>query len=255
MRMAAIAAAPNARFPFAQRSLSVFSRTSAPCLGPDRSHRCCRRRQPRGLPYVTTVRISRPMGGRPSPDVFGKQFHIASPYSGGQGGEKRAFAHPTDWFQGIDPPAHLFGRGPDIACSSPLLPPSRTARQPHPLIRRGPAFLTCRHPSARQHAVIEILIGAACLAKAAGLMFHHGTLSPLLFKGHVGVDVGAGQPSVARTSHQCQRHCRHRSVSHECPPRDGGEHSRFPVAPRKEEMSGALTNVHLRRRVPPGSGW
>jgi hypothetical protein len=28
---------------------------------------------------VTTVRISRPMGGRPSPDVFGKQFHIASP--------------------------------------------------------------------------------------------------------------------------------------------------------------------------------
>jgi hypothetical protein len=33
VRMAAIAAAPNARFPFAQRSLSVFSRTSAPCLG------------------------------------------------------------------------------------------------------------------------------------------------------------------------------------------------------------------------------
>jgi hypothetical protein len=29
--------------------------------------------------YVITVRISRPMGGRPSPDVFGKQFHIASP--------------------------------------------------------------------------------------------------------------------------------------------------------------------------------
>jgi len=28
---------------------------------------------------VTTVRISRPMGGRPSPDVFGKQFHVASP--------------------------------------------------------------------------------------------------------------------------------------------------------------------------------
>jgi hypothetical protein len=31
---------------------------------------------------VTTVRISRPMGGRPSPDVFGKQFHIASPIQG-----------------------------------------------------------------------------------------------------------------------------------------------------------------------------
>jgi len=28
---------------------------------------------------VTTVRISRPMGGRPSPDVFGKVFHVASP--------------------------------------------------------------------------------------------------------------------------------------------------------------------------------
>jgi hypothetical protein len=28
---------------------------------------------------VTTVRISRPMGGRPSPDVFGNQFDIASP--------------------------------------------------------------------------------------------------------------------------------------------------------------------------------
>jgi hypothetical protein len=98
-------------------------------------------------------------------------------------GEERAFALPTDWFHGIDPPARPFGRGPDIACFSPsLLPPSRTARQPHPLIRRGPAFLTCRHPSARQHAVIEILIGAACLAKAAGLMFHHGTLSPLLFE-------------------------------------------------------------------------
>jgi len=29
--------------------------------------------------YVTSVRISHPMGGRPSPDLFGKQFHIASP--------------------------------------------------------------------------------------------------------------------------------------------------------------------------------
>src|SRR6267142_4413277 len=79
MRMAAIAAAPNARFPFAQRSLSVFSRTSAPCLGPDRSHRCCQRGQPRGLPYVTSVRIAHPIGGRPSPDLFGKTFHVASP--------------------------------------------------------------------------------------------------------------------------------------------------------------------------------
>src|ERR1700724_2968870 len=79
MRMAAIAAAPNAHFPFAQRSLSVFSRTPAPCLGPDRSHRCCRRRPPRGLPYVTSVRIAHPIGGRPSPDAFGKVFHVASP--------------------------------------------------------------------------------------------------------------------------------------------------------------------------------
>jgi len=29
--------------------------------------------------YVTSVRIQHPMGGRPSPDAFGKQFHIASP--------------------------------------------------------------------------------------------------------------------------------------------------------------------------------
>src|SRR5262245_23558208 len=79
MRMAAITAAPNARFPFAQRSLSVFSRTSAPCLGPDMSHRCCRRRQPLGLPYVPSVRVAHPVGGRPSPDAFGKSFHIASP--------------------------------------------------------------------------------------------------------------------------------------------------------------------------------
>ena len=28
---------------------------------------------------MTTVRISRPMGGRPSPDAFGKVFHVASP--------------------------------------------------------------------------------------------------------------------------------------------------------------------------------
>src|SRR5262245_21359609 len=28
--------------------------------------------------YVTSVRIQHPPGGRPSPDVFGKQFHIAS---------------------------------------------------------------------------------------------------------------------------------------------------------------------------------
>ena len=29
--------------------------------------------------YVTSVRIQHPPGGRPSPDLFGKQFHIASP--------------------------------------------------------------------------------------------------------------------------------------------------------------------------------
>src|SRR6266540_1754294 len=29
--------------------------------------------------YVTSVRIAHPIGGRPSPDAFGKQFHIASP--------------------------------------------------------------------------------------------------------------------------------------------------------------------------------
>src|SRR6476660_413028 len=29
--------------------------------------------------YVTSVRIMHPMGGRPSPDAFGKMFHLASP--------------------------------------------------------------------------------------------------------------------------------------------------------------------------------
>ena len=29
--------------------------------------------------YVTSVRIAHPLGGRPSPDVFGKVFHVASP--------------------------------------------------------------------------------------------------------------------------------------------------------------------------------
>ncbi len=29
--------------------------------------------------YVTSVRIAHPMGGRPSPDAFGKVFHLASP--------------------------------------------------------------------------------------------------------------------------------------------------------------------------------
>jgi sulfane dehydrogenase subunit SoxC len=29
--------------------------------------------------YVTSVRIAHPIGGRPSPDAFGKSFHIASP--------------------------------------------------------------------------------------------------------------------------------------------------------------------------------
>ena len=29
--------------------------------------------------FVTSVRIPHPMGGRPSPDAFGKVFHVASP--------------------------------------------------------------------------------------------------------------------------------------------------------------------------------
>jgi hypothetical protein len=28
---------------------------------------------------VTSVRIAHPIGGRPSPDVFGKTFHVATP--------------------------------------------------------------------------------------------------------------------------------------------------------------------------------
>ena len=29
--------------------------------------------------YVKSVRVQHPIGGRPSPDVFGKVFHVASP--------------------------------------------------------------------------------------------------------------------------------------------------------------------------------
>src|SRR2546425_6129884 len=29
--------------------------------------------------YVTSVRVQHPIGGRPSPDVFGKVFHVATP--------------------------------------------------------------------------------------------------------------------------------------------------------------------------------
>src|SRR4030081_1419173 len=29
--------------------------------------------------YVTSVRVQHPIGGRPSPDLFGKVFHVASP--------------------------------------------------------------------------------------------------------------------------------------------------------------------------------
>ena len=29
--------------------------------------------------YVTSVRVQHPIGGRPSPDVFGKMFHVATP--------------------------------------------------------------------------------------------------------------------------------------------------------------------------------
>src|SRR5215831_16606168 len=29
--------------------------------------------------FVTSVRIAHPIGGRPSPDAFGKVFHVASP--------------------------------------------------------------------------------------------------------------------------------------------------------------------------------
>ena len=29
--------------------------------------------------FVTSVRIAHPVGGRPSPDAFGKVFHVAAP--------------------------------------------------------------------------------------------------------------------------------------------------------------------------------
>jgi sulfane dehydrogenase subunit SoxC len=61
--------------------------------------------------YVKSVRISHPMGGRPSPDAFGKQFHIASPLQDSVGVITPSSLHYVATTRGgfipdIDPQAH-----------------------------------------------------------------------------------------------------------------------------------------------------
>src|SRR5262245_66049630 len=61
--------------------------------------------------YVTSVRIQHPPGGRPSPDVFGKQFHIATPLQDSVGVITPSSLHyvaPTrgSYMPAIDPRQH-----------------------------------------------------------------------------------------------------------------------------------------------------
>jgi sulfane dehydrogenase subunit SoxC len=61
--------------------------------------------------YVTSVRIAHPMGGRPSPDTFGKSFHIASPLQDSVGNITPSSLHYVATTRGsfmpdIDPRAH-----------------------------------------------------------------------------------------------------------------------------------------------------
>src|SRR3954469_3635778 len=75
--------------------LAVTSGAVAPALGQTHDHVMATGGAPNDYPmiigskelieygqrskYVTSVRMAHPIGGRPSPDAFGKQFHIASP--------------------------------------------------------------------------------------------------------------------------------------------------------------------------------
>jgi sulfane dehydrogenase subunit SoxC len=61
--------------------------------------------------YVTSVRIQHPPGGRPSPDVFGKQFHIATPLQDSVGSITPSSLHYVATTRGsympdIDPRQH-----------------------------------------------------------------------------------------------------------------------------------------------------
>jgi sulfane dehydrogenase subunit SoxC len=61
--------------------------------------------------YVTSVRIQHPPGGRPSPDVFGKQFHIATPLQDSTGTITPSSLHYVATTRGsympdIDPAQH-----------------------------------------------------------------------------------------------------------------------------------------------------
>jgi hypothetical protein len=139
--------------------------------------------------------------------------------------------------------------------------PSRTWRQPHSRIRKCPAFLTCRlcrirwlrcrlpiidHPAAREHAVIEILLGADALADAvpdrctgnkvriashgkaaAAVTCHQRASCFLLIEREARSYVWAWSPVVARTSRQCNCNSHQKSMSHESAPVNGEEHSHF----------------------------
>src|SRR6266436_1999325 len=61
--------------------------------------------------YVTSVRIAHPIGGRPSPDDFGKVFHVASPLQDSVGVITPSSLHYVATTRGsympdIDPKAH-----------------------------------------------------------------------------------------------------------------------------------------------------
>jgi hypothetical protein len=79
--MAAIAAAGNARFPLTQRSLSVFSPTSAPCLGPDRPARSlpCRSDQQNDSSAVNTSSASPTMTVRLGPASTAPRSSVRDP--------------------------------------------------------------------------------------------------------------------------------------------------------------------------------
>ena len=60
--------------------LVSFSRTSAPCAGPDMPHKCCHHRRPRGLP-VRPDRINkdRMSGVLPPPDAYLGRLQLFKP--------------------------------------------------------------------------------------------------------------------------------------------------------------------------------
>src|SRR5262249_31377093 len=63
--------------------------------------------------YVTSVRMAHPIGGRASPDLFGKVFHVASPLQDSVGVITPSSLHyvattPRSFLPYIDPKLHTF---------------------------------------------------------------------------------------------------------------------------------------------------